>query len=147
MKTFKQFQEQIEQKPSPIFKFPSKPSASDKEVETSSYGPGLYGNPTASGQILTPKTQGVAHKTLPLGTKVRITDPRTGRSITAPVIDRGPYHGNREYDLTTATTQSLGYPNYKQFGARSLKVGKIEPEKPSSIFKYPTTNSIFNIKK
>ena len=148
MKTFKQFQEQVGQKPSPLFKFPNKPSASDKEVETSSYGPGLYGNKTASGQVLTPKTQGVAHKTLPLGTRVRITDPRTGRSVVAPVIDRGPYHGNREYDLTTATTQSLGYPDYKQFGARSLKVGKVEPPKPSPIFKYPQKpSSIFNWKK
>lgn len=136
MKTFKQFQEQL--KPSPLFKFPVKSSASDRNVQTSSYGPGLYGNPTASGQTLTPTTRGVAHKTLPLGAKVRLTDPSTGKSTVTSVIDRGPYHGNREFDLTTQTTKDLGYKDYKQFGARELKVGKVEAEKPSSVYKFPT---------
>ncbi len=134
MKTFREFQEEI--KVSPLFKWPQKPQLSDKEVETSSYGPGLYGNKTADGTVLTPSTRGVAHKTLPLGTQVRITDPKTGRSITAPVIDRGPYHGNREYDLTTGTTQQLGYPNYKEFGARKLKIGPLPKLKPSTIFNW-----------
>ncbi len=105
-------------------------------VKTSSYGPGLYGNPTASGQRLTPSTPGVAHKSLPLGSRVRITDPRTGRSIIAPVIDRGPYHGNRQYDLTTQTTKALGYKDYKDFGVRDLDVTPITPAKPKS--KIPT---------
>jgi rare lipoprotein A (peptidoglycan hydrolase) len=146
VKTFKQFQEQAQ--PSSIFNWTKKPESTDKNVETSSYGPGLYGNKTADGTVLTPNTRGVAHKTLPLGTQVRITDPRTGRSVTAPVIDRGPYHGNREYDLTTGTTQQLGYPNYKEFGARTLKVGPLPKPKPSPIFKYPEKpKSIFNWKK
>jgi rare lipoprotein A len=97
-------------------------------VSTSSYGPGLYGNSTASGAKLTPSTRGVAHKTLPLGSQVRITDPKTKRSITAPVVDRGPYHGNRQYDLTTKTTQDLGYKDYKQFGVRDLDVTPIKPK-------------------
>lgn len=145
MKTFKEFQEQI--KVSNIFKWPQKPKSLDKEVETSSYGPGLYGNKTADGTILKPTTPGLANKTLPLGTRVRITDPTTGRSTVAPVIDRGPYHGNREYDLTTATTQALGYPDYKQFGTRTLKVRPLLKSKPSPspIFKYPEKpKSFFN---
>ncbi len=97
-------------------------------VSTSSYGPGLYGNPTASGAKLTPSTRGVAHKTLPLGSQVKITDPKTKKSITAPVIDRGPYHGNRQYDLTTKTTQDLGYKDYKQFGVRNLDITPIKPK-------------------
>ena len=97
-------------------------------VQTSSYGPGLYGNATASGQKLTPTTRGVAHKKLPLGSKVKITDPKTKKSIVAPVIDRGPYHGNREYDLTTQTTKDLGYKDYKQFGVRNLDVTPIKPK-------------------
>ena len=102
-------------------------------VPTSSYGPGLYGNPTASGQKLTPSTRGVAHKELPLGSKVKITDPRTGRSIIAPVVDRGPYHGNRQYDLTTQTTKDLGYKDYKDFGVRNLDVTPIKPKSKSTI--------------
>ena len=99
-------------------------------VSTSSYGPGLYGNPTANGQTLTPSTRGVANKTLPLGTEVDIKDPKTGRRTRAKVIDRGPYHGNRQYDLTTQTTRDLGYKDYKDFGVRDLDVTPVAKTKP-----------------
>ena len=65
------------------------------------YGPGLYGNGVACGGTLKPGTLGVANKTLPCGTKVKLR--YHGRSITVPVIDRGPYVAGREYDLTEAT--------------------------------------------
>lgn len=71
------------------------------------YGPGLYGNGVACGGTLTPSTQGVAHKTLPCGTKVTIR--YQGRTATVPVIDRGPYIAGRDYDLTEATRNKLGF--------------------------------------
>ncbi len=73
------------------------------------YGPGLYGNPLACGGTLSPSTMGVANKSLPCGTKVHLR--YGGNSVTVPVIDRGPYAGNREYDLTAATKQALGFPD------------------------------------
>lgn len=73
------------------------------------YGPGLYGNPLACGGTLTTSTMGVANKALPCGSKVHL---RYGNnSVTVPVIDRGPFAGNREYDLTSATKQALGFPD------------------------------------
>jgi len=67
----------------------------------------LYGNRTACGQTLTTGTLGVAHKTLPCGTMVTF---RYGsREVTVPVIDRGPYSGAREWDLTGATARALGF--------------------------------------
>jgi rare lipoprotein A len=72
------------------------------------YGPGLYGNGVACGGTLMPGTMGVAHKTLPCGTKVKIR--YHGRSVTVPVIDRGPYVAGRDYDLTEAVKQKLGFP-------------------------------------
>lgn len=73
------------------------------------YGPGLYGNPLACGGTLSAGTLGVANKTLPCGAKVTL---RYGNNtVTVPVIDRGPYAGNREYDLTAATKQRLGFPD------------------------------------
>jgi rare lipoprotein A (peptidoglycan hydrolase) len=78
-----------------------------RSAAASYYGPGLYGNSTACGGRLTPKTVGVAHKTLPCGTKVTLR--YRGRTVTVPVIDRGPYAGNREYDLTAATKAKLGF--------------------------------------
>lgn len=72
------------------------------------YGPGLYGNGVACGGTLTPSTLGVANKTLPCGTMVKLR--YHGRSVTVPVIDRGPYVAGRDYDLTEATKKRLGFP-------------------------------------
>jgi rare lipoprotein A len=72
------------------------------------YGPGLYGNGVACGGTLLPGTMGVANKTLPCGTKVKLR--YHGRSVTVPVIDRGPYVAGRDYDLTEAVKVKLGFP-------------------------------------
>ena len=71
------------------------------------YGPGLYGNALGCGGRLSPGTVGVAHKTLPCGTTVVLRNGR--RVIRARVIDRGPYSGAREFDLTAATKYRLGF--------------------------------------
>jgi hypothetical protein len=66
----------------------------------------LYGSPLACGGTLGYSQLGVAHKTLPCGTKVTIR--YGGRKVTVPVVDRGPYVGGREWDLTGATARALG---------------------------------------
>ena len=71
------------------------------------YGPGLYGGHLACGGTLTPGTLGVANKSLPCGTKVTLR--YRGRTVRVPVVDRGPYVGNREFDLTAATKARLGF--------------------------------------
>lgn len=78
-----------------------------RSVQASYYGPGLYGNGVACGGTLTPSTLGVANKTLPCGSKVTLR--HKGKTVTVRVIDRGPYSGNRVYDLTAATKNKLGY--------------------------------------
>jgi rare lipoprotein A len=77
-------------------------------AHASYYGPGLYGNGVACGGTLLPGTMGVAHKTLPCGTKVRLR--YRSRTVTVPVIDRGPYVPGRDYDLTEAVKERLGFP-------------------------------------
>jgi hypothetical protein len=72
------------------------------------YGPGLYGNGVACGGTLQPDTIGVANKTLPCGTKVTIR--YKGKQAKAKVIDRGPYVAGREFDLTEALRNKLGFP-------------------------------------
>ena len=72
--------------------------------------PGLYGRRTGCGGTLDAGQLGVAHKTLPCGTMV--TFKRGNRSVRVPVIDRGPYVGGREYDLTAATAQRLGFEGH-----------------------------------
>lgn len=71
------------------------------------YGPGFYGRRTACGQTISSSILGVANKSLPCGTKVTMR--YHGRSVTVPVIDRGPYSGAREWDLTPATKNKLGF--------------------------------------
>jgi hypothetical protein len=71
------------------------------------YGPGLWGNGTACGGALTAGRLGVANKSLPCGT--RVTFRYRGRSVTVPVIDRGPFSAGRDWDLTAATKRRLGF--------------------------------------
>jgi rare lipoprotein A (peptidoglycan hydrolase) len=71
------------------------------------YGPGLYGNGTACGQRLRPRTMGVAHKTLPCGSKVLLG--YRGRYVITRVIDRGPYAHGRTWDMTQAVQRALRF--------------------------------------
>jgi rare lipoprotein A (peptidoglycan hydrolase) len=73
------------------------------------YGPGFYGNRTACGYALTESLRGVAHKTLPCGTKVTFRNPDNGRTVTARVVDRGPYVSGRQWDLTGGLCKALGH--------------------------------------
>jgi rare lipoprotein A len=73
------------------------------------YGPGFYGSRTGCGGRLGYNQLGVANKWLPCGTRVTLR--YRGRSVTVPVIDRGPYAGNREWDLTAATKRRLRFPS------------------------------------
>jgi rare lipoprotein A len=80
-----------------------------RPATASYYGPGLYGGALACGGTLEPGTLGVAHKTLPCGTRVKLR--YRGRSITVPVVDRGPYVAGRDFDLTAATRERLRFPS------------------------------------
>jgi peptidoglycan lytic transglycosylase len=79
-----------------------------RDALVSWYGPGFYGGPLGCGGAPLGYNQiGVAHKTLPCGTKLTLR--YHGRSVVARVIDRGPYVGDREFDLTRATKDRLGF--------------------------------------
>jgi rare lipoprotein A len=78
-----------------------------RRAAVSWYGPGLYGNKLSCGGRLTPGTLGVAHKTLPCG--ARVTLRKGGRVLRVRVVDRGPYVGGREFDLTSATRERLHF--------------------------------------
>ena len=71
------------------------------------YGPGFYGNRLGCGGRLGFSQLGVAHKSLPCGSKVTLR--HHGRSVRVRVIDRGPYVGSREFDLTRATKERLRF--------------------------------------
>jgi hypothetical protein len=78
-----------------------------RPAQASWYGPGLYGGHLACGGTLTAGTLGVANRSLPCGAKVTLR--HRGHTLRVPVVDRGPYVGGREFDLTAATKDRLGF--------------------------------------
>ncbi len=79
-----------------------------KTVTASWYGQEFSGRRTANGDRYDPRALTAAHKTLPLGTKIRVTNPRTGAQVLVTVTDRGPYVGRRELDLSKAAAREVG---------------------------------------
>ena len=71
-------------------------------------GDGTAGNPTASGDPFDASKLTAAHKSLPLGTKVKVTNTANGKSVTVRINDRGPYSGSRCIDLSKAAMQAVG---------------------------------------
>jgi len=76
--------------------------------QASWYGPGFYGNRTASGEVLRPGTYTAAHRSLPFGTRVRVTNLNNGRSAVVRINDRGPFTGGRIIDLAHGAASDLG---------------------------------------
>lgn len=77
-----------------------------QQAVASEYGPGLWGNGTACGQTLQYGTIGVAHKYLKCGTVLTIC---YHGCIVVSVIDRGPYVSGRDFDLTMAAANRIGF--------------------------------------
>jgi rare lipoprotein A len=89
--------------------------------QASWYGPGFHGKKTASGEIFDQGRLTAAHKTLPLGTKAKVTNLENGNSVEVEINDRGPYVGDRVIDLSRAAANALG------FVESGLTLVRIEP--------------------
>jgi rare lipoprotein A len=87
-----------------------KPGHSQKGI-ASYYHDSLHGRKTASGQVYNKNIPSAAHKTLPLGTRVKVTDTTTGKSIVVKVNDRGPFIKGRIIDLSRSAARELGMIN------------------------------------
>jgi rare lipoprotein A len=72
------------------------------------YGPGLHGRRTASGTVHTGAALTAAHRSLPFGTRVRVTNLENGRAVVVVVDDRGPFVRGRVIDLSLAAARRLG---------------------------------------
>ena len=75
------------------------------------YGDKYAGRPTASGEIFKPRKKTAAHKTLPFGTKVRVTRIDTGKSVCVIINDRGPFIEGRVIDLSKKAAKKLNMIN------------------------------------
>ena len=86
---------------------PSSPGSWTTFKAATWYGPGFWGKQTACGTVLTKRTIGAAHRNLPCGTTVTFS--YAGRSVTATVIDRGPFRKGYAWDLTKKTAKLVGF--------------------------------------
>ncbi len=66
------------------------------------------GSATASGERFNPSAHTAAHRSLPFGTKVRVTSVRTGKSVVVRINDRGPFIGGRVIDLSAGAARAIG---------------------------------------
>ena len=75
--------------------------------EASFYGNELAGNRTASGERFNPAALTAAHRTLPLGTQLLVTNKANGKSVVVRINDRGPFHKSRLIDVSYAAAQKI----------------------------------------
>lgn len=113
---------------SPPAPTPPSPPAPFVRMTASYYGPGFHGRPTASGSLFDRFALTTAHRTLPFGTRLKLTYPVTGRSVEVTVNDRGPYaewkgvryfEGRRDLDVSEGVAELLGF---KERGLARLRV-------------------------
>jgi len=73
------------------------------------YGDKFAGKRTASGVRFNPNDMVAAHRSLPFGSRVRVTDRRSGRSVSVKIVDRGPHVRGRVIDVSKAAARKLGF--------------------------------------
>jgi rare lipoprotein A len=91
------------------------------------YGPGFHGKATASGEVYNQNDLTAAHQTLPLGTRVMVTNLENGSTTEVMVNDRGPFAKGRIIDLSYAAAQSI---NMVGPGTALVRVDVIESPMP-----------------
>ncbi len=94
-----------------IFSFKNDTNDAKKTSFASFYHDKFNGRKTASGDIFSNSKLTAANRTLPFGTKVKVTNLRSGKSVIVEINDRGPFHSSRALDLTKAAFKAIGNPS------------------------------------
>ncbi|MGL1861730.1 MAG: septal ring lytic transglycosylase RlpA family protein [Pseudodesulfovibrio sp.] len=120
--------------------YPLKSAAGYDEVGRASwYGKDFHGKKTANGYIYNMYGVSAAHKTLPLGTQVRVTNLENGRSVVLMINDRGPFVHGRVLDLSFGAAQKLGTVERGVAKVRITAIGSLPTAKTASKASAPTT--------
>ncbi|GBD25117.1 Endolytic peptidoglycan transglycosylase RlpA [bacterium HR30] len=107
---------------------PIEPRVGAKQEGVASwYGPGFHGNPTASGEVFDQYELTAAHPSLPLGTRVLVTNLENGRQVEVRINDRGPFVDGRVVDLSYAAARVLGMTQAGTARVRLEVIGFGEP--------------------
>jgi rare lipoprotein A len=96
------------------------------------YGPGFAGKKTANGERFNPGALTAAHRSLPFGTRLKLTNTANGRSVVVRINDRGPFVGGRVLDVSQGAASALG------FVAAGTARLKIEPVSGRAATQAPT---------
>ncbi|HMU08138.1 MAG TPA: septal ring lytic transglycosylase RlpA family protein [Kaistella sp.] len=91
-----------------LFSFKNNATDAKKTSFASYYHDKFNGRKTASGEIFSNAKLTAAHRTLPFGTEIKVTNLRTGKSVVVEINDRGPFHSSRALDLSKAAFNSIG---------------------------------------
>jgi rare lipoprotein A len=107
-------------------------SGKTRKGEASYYGSKFYKKKMADGTPMDPQSSGAASKTLPLGTKARVTNLENGSSEVVEIRDRGPYVKDRIVDVSPKTADKLGL---KKDGTAPVEVKPLEVPQPDGSVK------------
>ena len=99
--------------------------------EASWYGAQHQGRRTASGEPYDPRSLTAAHPSLPLGSTVRVTNLKNGRSVEVRVNDRGPFKSRRVIDVSTKAAEEIGI---KRKGIGKVKIEPLPPQPQPALF-------------
>jgi hypothetical protein len=102
------------------------------------YGPRFHGRRTSSGERFDQRQLTAAHKSLPFGTRVLVSNPTTGRSVEVRITDRGPRSPNRVIDLSRAAAEAIGM-RHAGVTTVSLQVLPIDPDDLTAQRQAPAT--------
>jgi rare lipoprotein A len=94
------------------------------------YGPGFHGRPTSSGEVFDMNDMTAAHRTLPFGTNVMVTNLANDRSVVVRINDRGPFVRGRIIDLSYAAARVLGIVGPGTARVRLEALGGADPPRP-----------------
>lgn len=95
-----------------------------KEGKASWYGPRFHGRKTASGERFDQHELTAAHRSLPFGTRVKVTNLKNGRSVVVRINDRGPYAKGRLIDLSRAAAKQIGM---LKSGVAQVRIERLAP--------------------
>ncbi|HVB79722.1 MAG TPA: septal ring lytic transglycosylase RlpA family protein [Candidatus Binataceae bacterium] len=104
-------------------------SAGGRVTIASWYGPGFIGQRTASGEVYHRSDLTAASRSLPLGTRVRVTNLSTGRAVVVRINDRGPYVRGRGLDLSQRAAERIGL---NRSGVARVSVARLDAPVPAS---------------
>jgi rare lipoprotein A len=112
--------------PAPV---PAAAAADSTQGKVAHYGAKFNGRKTASGEVFNSNAMTMAHKTLPFGTRVKVTNMANGKSVVVRVNDRGPSTPDRVGDLTTGAARKIGMTKAGVVDAKLDVVGSAAKKK------------------